>query len=962
MNKLYPVYESCFNQDLLTTHYFLSRGHLAARADYTLVAEQHATFHYANAVPQWQRGNAGDWAALEERFDNKARLIGSHISILLDLPTMQKGTAASIRSLVSEVQQQLHALKNLGQPINTWDMLLISILTRKLDPITNRAYQLDRDLENMPSMADLLHFLEKRAIALEESAPPKSTCYEGTSRFYKSTPSKVTNVASQVKKLCKHCNKSDHPLFSCPEFITAALETRLSFVRKHDLCTTCLKTHSGKCKFTFKCKICKQGHNTLLHEEQASPSVEPAVTLLSNPVSNNILLPTVRLNLLNQCGETISVRALLDSGSQASFVTASLVNKLGLIAINQHHNIIGIGNKTTQINKLVNISVLPCQNNVKLNLKCHIVDQITTKLPQQFINVSGWKLPKNVKLSDDEFNIPAEISLLLGADIYFDVLLDGCIKIQNGPVLQNTLFGYVVGGNIPEKVSENNEVSNVTCKIVSNFAIHDHKKLENVMENFWLSEKLPESSRQSCDEFEKAEEIFKNSMSLKDSHDPMKPISCLQLQTVTYGLKASTFLTTRCLLELAHRYKENFPLASQALLNNTYVDDIICGMDNLEQLQELKSQLVELLKLGSFSLHKWCSNYIEVLHDIPDEQKQFENVDMSRDNLFLSRGHLAARADYTLVAEQHATFHYANAVPQWQRGNAGDWAALEEVGACMLTARSRQVHRLERAVSVYTGTHGALSLPDRCGVWRPLSLHTDENNNGLVPVPLYMYKVGACMLTARSRRVHRLERAVSVYTHGALSLPDRRGVWRPLSLHTDENNNGLVPVPLYMYKVGACMLTARSRRVHRLERAVSVYTGTHGALSLLDRRGVWRPLSLHTDENNNGLVPVPLYMYKVGACTPARTARCLCRTGAECGGLSPCTRTRTTTDSCLSRSTCTSSTVRDLTFCDDLCTEREFSWLKWQPNDGTHSFCCDYQEFTERVGLLEDLDIRGPFY
>ncbi|KOB66344.1 putative dsRNase, partial [Operophtera brumata] len=114
-----------------------------------------------------------------------------------------------------------------------------------------------------------------------------------------------------------------------------------------------------------------------------------------------------------------------------------------------------------------------------------------------------------------------------------------------------------------------------------------------------------------------------------------------------------------------------------------------------------------------------------------------------------------------------------------------------------------------------------------------------------------------------------------------------------------------------------------------------VYTGTHGALSLPDRRGVWRPLSLHTDENNNGLVPVPLYMYK--------------------------TKTATAFVS-INSSFFNSSTVRDLTFCDDLCTEREFSWLKWQPNDGTHSFCCDYQEFTETVGLLEDLDIRGPFY
>lgn len=109
---------------------------------------------------------------LEKRFDNKTRLIGNHISDLLDLPTIQKGTAASIRSFVSDVQQQLHALKNLGQPIDTWDMLLISILTRKLDQITNRAYQLDRDLEKLPFMVDFLSFLEKRAIALEDSLPP----------------------------------------------------------------------------------------------------------------------------------------------------------------------------------------------------------------------------------------------------------------------------------------------------------------------------------------------------------------------------------------------------------------------------------------------------------------------------------------------------------------------------------------------------------------------------------------------------------------------------------------------------------------------------------------------------------------------------------------------------------------------------------------------------------------------
>lgn len=39
-------------------------------------------------------------------------------------------------------------------------MLLISLLTRKLDPYTNRAYHLDRvDPDQMPTMAEFIAFL-----------------------------------------------------------------------------------------------------------------------------------------------------------------------------------------------------------------------------------------------------------------------------------------------------------------------------------------------------------------------------------------------------------------------------------------------------------------------------------------------------------------------------------------------------------------------------------------------------------------------------------------------------------------------------------------------------------------------------------------------------------------------------------------------------------------------------------
>ncbi|KAJ0176752.1 hypothetical protein K1T71_007931 [Dendrolimus kikuchii] len=127
---------------------------------------------------------------LKKRYDNKSRLITNHINIILELPTMQKGTAASIRSFISEVQQQIYALKNLGQPTDQWDMLLISILIKKLDQYTNRAFQLDRNQDTLPTMAEFLSFLEKRATALEDSGD--RAAHESFSK----NVFKITNVAT----------------------------------------------------------------------------------------------------------------------------------------------------------------------------------------------------------------------------------------------------------------------------------------------------------------------------------------------------------------------------------------------------------------------------------------------------------------------------------------------------------------------------------------------------------------------------------------------------------------------------------------------------------------------------------------------------------------------------------------------------------------------------------------------
>lgn len=45
--------------------YFLSRGHMTAKADFIYGTIQRATFHFVNVAPQWQTNNGGNWNTLE---------------------------------------------------------------------------------------------------------------------------------------------------------------------------------------------------------------------------------------------------------------------------------------------------------------------------------------------------------------------------------------------------------------------------------------------------------------------------------------------------------------------------------------------------------------------------------------------------------------------------------------------------------------------------------------------------------------------------------------------------------------------------------------------------------------------------------------------------------------------------------------------------------------------------------
>ncbi|GBL80867.1 hypothetical protein AVEN_26288-1 [Araneus ventricosus] len=74
------------------------------------------------------------------------------------------------------------------------------------------------------------------------------------------------------------------------------------------------------------------------------------------------------------------------------------------------------------------------------------------------------------------------------------------------------------------------------------------------------------------------------------------------------------FLAIRTLEQLAEDEKLRFLLASEVLLHDTYMDDIVSGPPDLKTVRRLQSQLRDALQSCGMTLHKWSSNSPELLN------------------------------------------------------------------------------------------------------------------------------------------------------------------------------------------------------------------------------------------------------------------------------------------------------------------------------------------------------------
>lgn len=274
-------------------------------------------------------------------------------------------------------------------------------------------------------------------------------------------------VSDNDKRQYLKCNfcKQQNLIYACKKFLKLSISERWNHVKQLRLCSNCLcyGHFSNKCG-SGSCKFCSSKHSSLLnykkprmevangqinHEpgssrrQHDSPQETPfngSSVVCANKMAsaNYVLLSTAIVYVQGKDGQMHcliqQVRALL--------FLSRFVQKWDQI---YKMCVSGINNSSSSTKSKCEISIKSTISQFKRNIACFIVPKVTDHLPSYSIDISGWCIPRDICLANPSFNVPQIVDLLLGADVFWKILLDGKISLgKNKPLLINTAFGHVV--------------------------------------------------------------------------------------------------------------------------------------------------------------------------------------------------------------------------------------------------------------------------------------------------------------------------------------------------------------------------------------------------------------------------------------------------------------------------------------------------------------------------------------
>lgn len=487
------------------------------------------------------------WQLLQNRFANKKSLVDAQLKVLINQPSHVSETASTIRELIDRTQESLNALQALEIDTTTWDPLLMFIIVQKLSKDTHQAWESSQQgIAQLPAFAVFITFLENRFRMLETlddrnaaSVRPSPNALAKTSRHIKSH---ATVAASPIKP-CPLCSEN-HYLRMCTAFLQSSVADRRNIAKQKRICFNCL-VHGHfitECKNRRRCQVCNQNHHTLLHQHDSStselnPSAAPQITpaaqhsapstnsaaasssqLHSSVVSHTashsarpakVLLATAIIKAVSSTGDLHSLRALIDQGSEVSFLTENAAQLLQLPGVAANWPVHGIGNTYAgRVRSVVQLEIRSSHHTeFALRADTLVMKSITGMLPHSRCTYSAWPHIANLTLADPTFATPGTIDILLGGDVYKHIIMPGMLKgADDAPLAQSTVFGWILSGQVEQNAQRDQLYTHLS-------ALHTCIDIDTRLKSFWEIEECSNPVPTLTEEERKCEDHFVNTHS-----------------------------------------------------------------------------------------------------------------------------------------------------------------------------------------------------------------------------------------------------------------------------------------------------------------------------------------------------------------------------------------------------------------------------------------------------------------
>lgn len=422
---------------------------------------------------------------LKARYDRPRQIHQSHVKVIMEITPLKHGSGKELRRLHDVLQQHLRALD--AADCVPLSQFVTSIIQLKLDQDTLFEWQKHTQSTNeVPHYQDMLEFIDLRARASESTI-------KRTSATSKSEHRAVVNAASvsdTPNPTCVLCRSEKHPLYHCSKFKGMSYQERLTTIREHRLCMNCLKRGHflRECKSVHHCKHCQKPHHTLLHMDSSHTTTPDTI------VSSNLSAGTVHDNLLMTCqiwvvapdGSKVKARALLDPASSSSFISERLVQGMGLPRSRTSVTVSGVAGlcSSSPLRSVANVIISPIHSTRCISLSAVVVPRVTADLPLNPVKIQhSWTHIDNLSLADPQFDTPGRIDLLLGVEIYTEVLLNGRRSGPVGsPTAFQTIFGWVLAGRTQSEPTSSCVISHHVSTEISG---------DDILHKFWEIEEPP---------------------------------------------------------------------------------------------------------------------------------------------------------------------------------------------------------------------------------------------------------------------------------------------------------------------------------------------------------------------------------------------------------------------------------------------------------------------------------------